>query len=198
MAAKGLNGSKFVTDNSDYIRRAFYNLPRCFRQNKWNQNPLETKRNSFSFFLFCTRGGRASGLRACLDAMLLPRSYKYIPKPFGGRWQHRWTSGDKECHCSRVTNSGRAWRKVSESDARSAGLMLIPYSVGECSKVGWPVFSPYFWSWSSLAARLPANAWCLQSVFLISIQSRRKVGIQCMMSPVRISHLDPVSLQGCW
>ena len=28
------NGSKFVTDNSDYIRRFFYNWPRCLRQHK--------------------------------------------------------------------------------------------------------------------------------------------------------------------
>ena len=29
--------------------------------------------------------------------------------------------GDKECPFSGVTNSGRVWRKVPESDARSVG-----------------------------------------------------------------------------
>ena len=33
--------------------------------------------------------------------------------------------GDKECPFSGVTKSGRVWRKVPESDARSAGLVHI-------------------------------------------------------------------------
>ena len=34
------DGSKFATDKSDYIRRFFYNRPRCLRQHKYNQNRL--------------------------------------------------------------------------------------------------------------------------------------------------------------
>ena len=33
--------------------------------------------------------------------------------------------GDKECPVSRVTKSGRVWRKVPESDARSVGPALF-------------------------------------------------------------------------
>ena len=34
--------------------------------------------------------------------------------------------GDKECPFSGVTKSGRVWRKVPESDTRSAVLQLCP------------------------------------------------------------------------
>ena len=77
---------------------------------------FKSRRNSFSFF---TRGGCASCLRACLGARLLPQSYQY-PKlsegadGFGGQLR-----GDKECPFSGVTKSGRVWRKVPESGARS-------------------------------------------------------------------------------
>ena len=62
------------------------------------------------------RGGHASCLRACLDGMLLPQSYLYPnfsedADSVGGRLR-----GDKECPFSGVTNSGRVWRKVPESD----------------------------------------------------------------------------------
>ena len=48
MAAKALTvfrlrcsyGSKFVADNSDYMKRFFYNWPRCLRQHKSNQSRL--------------------------------------------------------------------------------------------------------------------------------------------------------------
>ena len=36
------------------------------------------------------------------------------PKPFGGQLH-----GDKECPFSGVTSSGRVWKQVSESNARS-------------------------------------------------------------------------------
>ena len=41
--------------------------------------------------------------------------------------------GDKECPFSGVTKSGRVWRKVSESGARSVGLrMTFPGRVLGC------------------------------------------------------------------
>ena len=48
------NSSKVVTNNSDYIRRLFYNWPCCLRQLKWNQNRLKRGWTLllFSFFLF--------------------------------------------------------------------------------------------------------------------------------------------------
>ena len=61
-----------------------------------------------------------SCLRAYLGAMLVPQSYQYPnlsegADPVGGQLR-----GNKECPFSGVTKSGRVWRKVPESDARSA------------------------------------------------------------------------------
>ena len=74
----------------------------------------ESRRNSF-----CTRGGCASCLRACLGARLLPQSYQYPNLSEGADRVGGQPRGDKECPFSGVTKSGRVWRKVSESDARS-------------------------------------------------------------------------------
>ena len=61
---------------------------------------------------------------ACLSVMLLPQSYQYPnlsdgADRFGGQLR-----GDKECPFSGLTNSGRVWRKVPESDARNVGSVL--------------------------------------------------------------------------
>ena len=69
--------------------------------------------------LFLTRGGCASCLRACLGARLLLQLYQNLSEGadrVGGQLR-----GDKECPFSGVTKSGRVWRKVLESDARSVG-----------------------------------------------------------------------------
>ena len=44
-----------------------------------------------------------------------------VPEPFGGRADHvgGQLRGDNEFPFSSVTKSGRVWRKVPESDARS-------------------------------------------------------------------------------
>ena len=55
---------QFVTDNSEYIRRIFYNCPRCLRHPKYNQNRLS--------FLKGVNG--ASCLHACFNATLISRS----------------------------------------------------------------------------------------------------------------------------
>ena len=75
---------------------------------------FESKRNSFS-----TRDGCASCLRACLGARLLPQSYQYRNLSEGADRVGGQLRGDKECPFSGVTKSGRVWRKVPESDARS-------------------------------------------------------------------------------
>ena len=67
--------------------------------------------------------GCVSCLRACLGARLLP--VLSVPKPFAGRVAGQ-LRGNKECPFSGVTKSGRVWRKVPESDARSVGLDLTP------------------------------------------------------------------------
>ena len=57
-------------------------------------------------------------LRACLGARLLPQSYQHPNLSEGADRAGRELRGDKECPFSGVNKSGRAWRKVPESDAR--------------------------------------------------------------------------------
>ena len=81
-----------------------------------------------SNFFFFTRGGCVSCLRVCLDARLLPQSYQYPNLSEGADRVGGQLRGDKECPFSGVTKSGRVWRKVPESDARSVsntGTLLI-------------------------------------------------------------------------
>ena len=59
-------------------------------------------------------------LRACLGARLLLQSYQYPNLSKGADRVAGQLRGDKkECPFSGVTKSGRVWRKVPESDARS-------------------------------------------------------------------------------
>ena len=62
----------------------------------------------------------ASCLGACLGTML-PQSYQYPNLLEGADRVGGQLHGDKECPFSGVTKSGRVWRKVPESDARSVG-----------------------------------------------------------------------------
>ena len=71
---------------------------------------------------FFTRGGCVPCLRGCLSARLL-EPVILVPEPFGGRWPRCWTAAPSECPFSGVTKSGRVWRKVPESDARSVDLL---------------------------------------------------------------------------
>ena len=75
---------------------------------------FESRRNSFF-----TPGGCASCLRACLGARLLPQSYQYPNLWKGADRVGGQLRRDKECPFSGVTKSGRVWRKVPESRARS-------------------------------------------------------------------------------
>ena len=54
---------------------------------------------------------------APLGARLLPQSYPNLSE--GADRVAGQLRGDKECSFSGVTKSGRVWRKVPESDARS-------------------------------------------------------------------------------
>ena len=83
---------------------------------------FESRRNSFFFFF--TRGGCASGLRACFGARLLPQSYQYPNLSEGADRVGGQLGGDKECNSSGVTKSGRVWRKVPESGGRSVGVSM--------------------------------------------------------------------------
>ena len=81
----------------------------------------ESRRNSFF-----TPGGCASYLRACLGARLLLLSYQYPNLSKGADCVGGQLRGDTECPFSGVTQSGRVWRKVLESDARSVVGAHIP------------------------------------------------------------------------
>ena len=70
-------------------------------------------------------------LRACLGARLLPQSYQYPTLSEGDDRVGGQIRGDKDCPFSGVTKSGKVWRKVPESDARSVVqcmLGLVPHS----------------------------------------------------------------------
>ena len=54
-----------------------------------------------------------------LGAWLLPQSYQYPNLSEGADRVAGQLRGDKECPFSGVTKSGRVWRKVPESNARS-------------------------------------------------------------------------------
>ena len=58
--------------------------------------------------------------------MLLPHSYYYPNLSEGADHVGGQLRGDKECPFSGVTSSGRVWRKVPESDARSVVSSHIP------------------------------------------------------------------------
>ena len=67
-----MNGSKFVTDFSDYTRHFFLLLlPTLFMPAQVKPKSFELRQNSFFF----TGGKRASCLHACLDTLLLSWSY---------------------------------------------------------------------------------------------------------------------------
>ena len=93
------------------------------------------------FLFFFTRGGCASCLRECLDAMLpLPRSCQYPHLSEGADMVGGQLREDGECPFSGVTSSGRVWRKVSESDARRVGLAAcILKKTCQFKKLGWAV-----------------------------------------------------------
>ena len=54
---------------------------------------------------------------------MLLQSYEYPNVSEGADRVAGQLRGDKECPFSGVTKSGRVWRKVQESDARSVGVI---------------------------------------------------------------------------
>ena len=60
----------------------------------------------------------------CLGARLLPQSYQYGNLLEAADRVAGQLRGDKECPFSDVTKSGRVWRKVPESGARSVRDIL--------------------------------------------------------------------------
>ena len=97
------NSSKFVTNNSNYIRRLFYEKIVCIEM------------ELFSFFKIC--GGCVSCLYECLGARLLPQSYQYPKLAEGSDRICGQLCRDKECPFSDITKSGRVWREMPENSA---------------------------------------------------------------------------------
>ena len=77
---------------------------------------------------FFTRGGCVSCLRGCLGARLLLQSYWYRTLSEGADRVGRQLRRDEEYPFNGVTISGRVWRKVPESDARSVPKPLTRLS----------------------------------------------------------------------
>ena len=72
------NSSKFVTDNSNWIRHFFYNCQHCLGHHKWNQSHFNQDGippPTHPFFWFFSWGGHSSCLCACFNATLLSESY---------------------------------------------------------------------------------------------------------------------------
>ena len=75
-------------------------------------------------------------LCACLGARLLPQSYQCPSLSEGADRVAGQLHGDKECPFSGVTKSGRVWRKLPESDARSVvGSMNEESQVRGCYNI---------------------------------------------------------------
>ena len=75
---------------------------------------FESRRNSF-IYIFYTRGGCVSCLRACLGIRLHPQSYQYPNLSDGVDRVAGQLRRDKECPVSGVTSSSRVWRKMPKA-----------------------------------------------------------------------------------
>ena len=115
------NNSKFVTNSSNKTWRVIYSRQQSLHQRKNNNNNNRLNRDRIIFF---TRGGCVSCLRACFGARLILQCYQYRNLSEGVDRVAGQLRGDKEYPFSGVTKSGRVWRKVPESDARSVARSL--------------------------------------------------------------------------
>ena len=97
--------------------------------------PAQIKPKSFESTrtLFLKSGVNAS--HVCLGARLLPQSYEYPNLSEGADRVGGQLRGDKEYPFSGVTKSGRVWRKVPESDARSVVLAISKYVLSETASL---------------------------------------------------------------
>ena len=124
------NSSKFVTNNSDYIRRLFY-VAMLFTPAQIRPKSFELRRNS----LFLPG---VDGAHVYVRVWMLGCFYSLSEGAdrVGGQ-----LCGDKECPFSGVTKSGRVWRKVPESDDRSVGSTQS-WGVQNCRKMNKPTKNP--------------------------------------------------------
>ena len=118
------DNSKFVTNNSNKTRCVIYSRQQSLHQHKWNHYRLNRDGTLFSpfffSFFFFTRVGAS---RVYVRALALGCFYSHIStRSF---WRALTVSLDScaeiKSNFSGVTKSGRVWRKVPESGARSVG-----------------------------------------------------------------------------
>ena len=95
-------------------RRVIYSRQHSLHQHKYNHNRFESRQNSFFH-----SGVDASHAYVRAWALGCFQSYQYPNLSDGAGRVAGQLRGDKECPFSGVTKSGRVWRKVPESDARS-------------------------------------------------------------------------------
>ena len=106
---------------------------------------FESRRNSFLFFLPGVDAShvyvRAWAL-GCFHSLISTRTFRGGADCVGGQLR-----GDKECPFSGVTKSGRVWRKVLESDARSVSL-TVPVQPPVCNHIKIPNTGSHATAWS--------------------------------------------------
>ena len=83
-------------------------------------------------------------IRACLGARLLTQSYQYPNLSEGADRVAGQLRRGKECPFSGVAKSGRVWRKVTESDARSVVPRVKTKSSGSIHTSSSFFFSSFF------------------------------------------------------
>ena len=118
--------------------------------------PAQVKPKSFDLrwnFLFYL-GWMRLIFTACLGTRLLLQLYQYPNLLEGADHTGGQLCGDKECPFSDVTKSGRVWRKVPESDARSVPCSLALF--GGIIQTGSIMhrMSPNLHTWTALKCRV--------------------------------------------
>ena len=102
---------------------------------------FESRRNLFSFSFY--PGWMRLHIYVLAWALrLLPQSYQYPNLSEGADRVGGQLRGDKECPFSGVTKSGRVWRKVPESNARSVRPILGTRGLSRALTVNRPT-----WPW---------------------------------------------------
>ena len=178
---------------------------------------IKPKSETELFFLFFTRGGCASCLRACLGARLLPQSYQYPNLSKGADRAGGQLRGDKECPFSGVTKSGRVWRKVPESGARSVtpslwlgqgnhpawlttaleSRNLASYMVPEGRPSAVPMLVTAFWTHLFLHFRMYQCMVAIVSLFRPNLPVFIGLRKTCCMETMNWSRLSVSSLCSC-
>ena len=117
------NSSKFVTNNSGYTDVFFITDHVAYASsNKTKIVWIETD----PFFLPGVNASHVyvhARVFGCFHSLISTKTFRRVLTTLG----EIKLRGDKECPFSGITKSGRVWRKVPESDARSVGIPVTSY-----------------------------------------------------------------------